>query len=145
MADILTPLEIFAMLIAATAHDANHDGFNNVYNIKAETSLGVLFKDQSVMAAHHCTQLIGILTKEEFNLLHVLTPANNRKVWTLMIRLIFATNMAHYIRLVKTMTELIDGDGQHMDDQEHRVLVMQMQLKVGNILNVSRPFEIFDK
>jgi hypothetical protein len=45
----LTQHKIFAILITATGHNINHDSFNNVYNVKAETPLGILFKDQSVM------------------------------------------------------------------------------------------------
>jgi GAF domain-containing protein len=145
LTSVLTSLEIFAMLVAATAHDTNHDGFNNIYNVKAETPLGILFKDQSVMETHHCTQLIEVLSKEEFNLLAVLPPVDNKKAWTLMIRLILATDMAHHFRLVKQMTELLDGEGIKMDNTDHRLLVMQMLLKVADISNVSRPFELADK
>jgi hypothetical protein len=145
LTDILSPLELFAMLVAATAHDANHDGYNNIYNVKAETPLGILFKDQSVMETHHCTQLINILTKEDYNLLNALSPTENRKMWTLMIKLILATDMAHHFRLVKTLGDLLDQGGVDMGDQEHRLLVMQMLLKVGDISNVSRPFPIADK
>jgi hypothetical protein len=145
MTSVLTSLEIFSMLVAATAHDTNHDGFNNIYNVKAETPLGILFKDQSVMETHHCTQLIEVLSKEEFNLLAALSPTDNKKVWTLMIKLILATDMAHHFRLVKQMTGLLDGEGIKMENPEHRILVMQMLLKVADISNVSRPFELADK
>jgi hypothetical protein len=106
----LTSIEIYGLLVAATAHDANHDGFNNVYNVKSETPLGILFKDQSVMETHHCSQLMEVLGKEEFNLLHTFDPTDYRKVWTLMIQVILSTDMAHHFRLVKTLTEVLDGD-----------------------------------
>lgn len=142
---LLTPLELFGVVVAATAHDTNHDGFNNVYNVKTETPLGILFKDQSVMETHHCSQLIEILTKEETNLLHALSPTDNKRIWTLMIRLILATDMAHHFKLVKQLQEILDAGGLNLADGEHRVLMMQMLLKVADISNVSRPFETADK
>jgi GAF domain-containing protein len=145
LTDVFSSLEIFGMLVAATAHDANHDGFNNIYNVKAETPLGILFKDQSVMETHHCTQLIEVLTKEDYNLLHALAPIENRKVWAQMIKLILATDMAHHFRLVKQLGEVLDGSGLDLRDPEHRMLLMQMLLKVGDISNVSRPFDMADK
>lgn len=36
---IFTKFEILAMLTAAVCHDANHDGFSNQYNVKAQTPL----------------------------------------------------------------------------------------------------------
>jgi 3',5'-cyclic-nucleotide phosphodiesterase len=145
MTEVLSPLEIFTMLVAATGHDTHHQGYTNIYNVKAETPLGILFKDQSVMETHHCTELISILTKEEFNLMHALSAHDSKKMWTLMIRLILATDMAHHFRLVKTLNELVDGETLDMSNDEHRLLVMQMLLKVADISNVSRPFEIADK
>jgi GAF domain-containing protein len=141
----LTRHEIFAILIAATGHDMNHDGFNNVYNVKAETPLGILFKDQSVMETHHCSQLINVLSKDEFNLLHELSPSESRKVWTLMIKLILATDMAHHFRLVREVTSFLDGPGLDMNDADQRLLMMQIMFKTADISNVSRPFDIADK
>jgi hypothetical protein len=97
------------------------------------------------METHHCTELISILTKEEFNLMHGLSATDSKKMWTLMIRLILATDMAHHFRLVKTLNELVDGEQLDMANDEHRLLVMQMLLKVADISNVSRPFDIADK
>ncbi|OHT17691.1 3'5'-cyclic nucleotide phosphodiesterase family protein [Tritrichomonas foetus] len=140
----LTSLELFAVLIAATAHDTNHHGFNNVYNEKAQTPLGILFKEHSVMETHHCTQIIEILTNENYNLLHSLDVTNTTKMWTIMINLILATDMAHHFNLVKKLNETLDS-GLDMTNEEHRMLVMQMLLKVGDISNVSRPFALADK
>ena len=56
--------DLLALLTSAVCHDANHDGFTNVYNVKAERPLGILFKNQSVMETHHCEMAIQILTKE---------------------------------------------------------------------------------
>jgi GAF domain-containing protein len=142
---VLTRLEIFAILVAATGHDVNHDGFNNVYKVQVETPLGILFKDQSVMETHHCSQLIDILSKDEFNLLQELSASENRKVWTLMIKLILATDMVYHFRLVREVTHLLDGPGVDMNDPDQRLLMMQMLLKTADISNVSRPFKIADK
>lgn len=141
---VLTSLELFSMLVAATGHDTNHNGFNNVYNEKAQTPLGILFKENSVMETHHCTQIIEILTNENFNLMHSLNLSDTNKMWTIIIKLILATDMAHHFNMVKKMGEVLDN-GLDWNDNEHRLLVMQMLLKVSDISNVSRPFEIADK
>ena len=65
---MLSQLELLAMIVAALCHDANHGDFTNVYNVKADTPLDILFKNQSVMETHHCEVVIGIVSKEETNL-----------------------------------------------------------------------------
>lgn len=138
---VFTSLELFSLLVAATGHDTNHNGFNNVYNEKAQTPLGILFKENSVMETHHCTQIIEILTNENFNLMHALNISDTNKMWTIIIKLILATDMAHHFNMVKKMGEVLDG-GIDWKNNEHRLLLMQMLLKVSDISNVSRPFEI---
>ncbi|EAY10947.1 3'5'-cyclic nucleotide phosphodiesterase family protein [Trichomonas vaginalis G3] len=143
--NVLTPLEIFALLLSAVCHDAGHDGFNNVYNEKSETPLGILFKSQSVMETHHCTVAIQILSNDETNLLHALNPTDIRKMWNMIIKLILATDMAHHFKMVKDTGALLDENTFDLKKDEHRMLAMQLLLKIGDISNVSRPFKLADK
>ena len=145
VAEVLTKFELLAMLVAAICHDAGHDGFNNVYNVKAETPLGILFKDQSVMETHHCTVAISILTRDECNLFHAIGPEDIKKMWTLIIKLILATDMAFHFKLVKQAQEALDAGPFSMEDPEQRLLATQLLIKVADISNVSRPFKIADK
>ena len=140
-----TKFEILSMLVSAICHDAGHDGFNNIYNVKAETPLGILFKDQSVMETHHCSVAIDILSRDECNLFHTLSDDQSKKMWTTIITLILATDMAHHFKLVKSATEYLESGSFNVRNIEHRILLMQLILKVGDISNVSRPFTIADK
>ena len=137
--------EIFALMIAAVCHDANHEGFNNIFNVKAETPFGILFKDQSVMEMHHITVAIPIITKDDINLFHSLNSEETKKMWNIFIKLILATDMAHHFELVKTATSLMDENKWDESDPEVRLLAMRLILKVADISNVSRPFQIADK
>lgn len=141
----LTSFELFALVVAAICHDANHDGFTNVYNVKAETPLGILFKNQSVMETHHCAVAISILSKEQCNLFATLEPDEYKKMWTTIIQLILATDMAKHFEILKTFNALKDNNEFSLENNEHRVMLMQLVLKSGDISNVSRPFELADK
>jgi hypothetical protein len=44
--------ELFALSVAIICQDANHDGFTKWFNVKAETPLGILFRNQSVLETH---------------------------------------------------------------------------------------------
>lgn len=142
---IFTPLELFSLLTATVCHDANHDGFNNIYNLKAETPLGILFKEQSVMETHHCSVSIGIMTLEECNLMASLSATDCKLMWNWMIKLILATDMAHHFNLVKEASELLDKKEFSFENPDHRILAMQLLLKTADISNVSRPFTLADK
>ena len=141
----LTKFELLGMMVSTICHDANHDGFTNVYNVKAETPLGILYKNQSVMETHHCTVSIAIISKDECNLFESLSADDYKKMWTLVISLILATDMARHFDLLKQFNALYDSEQFTLDDPEHRLLLMQLVLKCGDISNVSRPFELADK
>jgi hypothetical protein len=112
--------------------------------VKAETPFGILFKDQSVMEMHHITVSIPILTRDDANLFQGLTSEQTKKMWNLFIQLILATDMAHHFELVKKSQGYVE-QGWDWESDEHRLTAMQLVLKVADISNVSRPFEIADK
>jgi GAF domain-containing protein len=145
MDEILIKQELFALSIASICHDANHNGFTNVFNVKAETPLGILFKNQSALKTHHCTISIGVMAKEHCNLLHSFSVLDYNRMWTLVIQLILVTDMAKHFDFVKNLNATLEKGPVDLEDNEHRVMLMQVMLKCGDISNVSRPFELADK
>lgn len=137
--------ELFGLMVAAICHDANHDGFTNVYNEKAETPLGILFKNQSVMETHHCSIAIGVISKEECNIFSTLTGAEYKAMWSMIIRLILSTDMAKHFDFLKGVNAMLDQSPLNMEDPEHRFTAMDLVLKCADISNVSRPFEMANK
>jgi len=142
---IYSNIEIFALIMTGICHDANHHGLNNIFNVKAETPLGILYKDQSVMEMHHTTVSIQVLSEDETNLFHSLNSADSKLLWGLFIKLVLATDMAKHFEIVKKTNALFDEGKFSITDPEHRVLSMQLLIKMADISNVSRPFNIADK
>ncbi|EAY14486.1 3'5'-cyclic nucleotide phosphodiesterase family protein [Trichomonas vaginalis G3] len=142
--EMLSPLEKFALLLSAVCHDANHEGFNNIFNIKAQTPLGLLFKDTSVMETHHLTVSIDILSDDSYNLIYSLSEEDTKKMWQMMIQNILATDMAKHFEMIKTTKALVDAGEFDLNKEEHRRIAMSLLLKVADISNVSRPFELAD-
>ncbi|KAK8888732.1 hypothetical protein M9Y10_033466 [Tritrichomonas musculus] len=144
--NVFTKFELLGFLVSAICHDANHDGFTNTYNEKAETPLGILYKNQSVMETHHCTVAITVMSKEECNLFSNLNSDQFKNMWNLIFQLILITDMAKHFNFLKEISADLDKDGHYdMTKPENRLKVMQLILKCGDISNVSRPFELADK
>jgi len=51
--NILTDLEIFALLFAALIHDLEHTGRTNNFHVNTATDLALLYNDRSVLENHH--------------------------------------------------------------------------------------------
>ncbi|KAG7215655.1 hypothetical protein INR49_022010 [Caranx melampygus] len=59
----LGPIDLFIMLTSALCHDLDHPGYNNVYQINAQTDLALRYNDISPLENHHCAIAFGILSK----------------------------------------------------------------------------------
>ena len=143
--EVLTKMELLAICVAGISHDAGHEGFNNVYNVNSETPLGILFKNQSVMETFHCTVIIRIMSQPECNIFHKLTGPDLKKIWSWIISMILSTDMAHHFKLVRHANDIMDAGPINLANPVHRLMAMTMLMKVSDISNVCRPFEIADQ
>ncbi|KAH0793463.1 3'5'-cyclic nucleotide phosphodiesterase family protein [Histomonas meleagridis] len=143
--NILNSLELLAICVASICHDVGHMGFNNAYNINAETPLGILYKDQSVMEMHHCDMAIHIISKDTCNIFYSISENDKTKLWKWIITMILATDMAHHFKLLKNANDIMDQGPINLANESHRIMAMTMLMKVADISNVSRPFPIADK
>ncbi|EAY15670.1 3'5'-cyclic nucleotide phosphodiesterase family protein [Trichomonas vaginalis G3] len=142
---ILTKFEILSLLVASLCHDANHDGFSNTYNINAQTPLGILFKNQSVMETHHCSVSIGIITREECNIFSHIKEKEIQRMWQYFIELILSTDMAQHFIFIDRAKKLLGSHSEWFTSQENRLLVMCLLIKIADISNVARKFETADR
>lgn len=143
--EFLTQSEILVLLTACICHDANHDGFSNSYNLKAQTPLGILFKNQSVMETHHCSVSISILTHEESNIFNAFDDETIVNIWQLFIDLIMATDMAKHFDILDAIRQKVDAGLDWKTDPEFRKLFLCLLIKAADISNCSRAFETADR
>ena len=141
----LTHFEILALLVSCLCHDAGHDGYSNEYNEQAQTPLGILFKNQSVMETHHCTVAIHVISKEACNIFYSLDSDELNKMWSTVISLILATDMAKHFDIVKEAENMVERDESWEKSEINRLLVMKLLIKCADISNVARKFDIADQ
>jgi len=54
--ELLTHLEIVALLISAICHDFEHPGLNNTFLANTSDSLALRYNDKSILENHHCAR-----------------------------------------------------------------------------------------
>ncbi|KAG7502829.1 high affinity cGMP-specific 3 3' [Solea senegalensis] len=79
-------IDLFVMLTSALCHDLDHPGYNNVYQINAQTDLALRYNDISPLENHHCAVAFGILFKPECNILKNLTADQYKHIRAGMIK-----------------------------------------------------------
>ncbi|KAJ3035688.1 High affinity cAMP-specific and IBMX-insensitive 3',5'-cyclic phosphodiesterase 9A, partial [Rhizophlyctis rosea] len=92
----LNKLEKLVLLTACIGHDLDHPGFNNAYQINANTELAIIYNDVSPLENHHSAVLFTILKSPETNILSNLSDADYKEVRKKIIECVLATDMAKH-------------------------------------------------
>merc|ERR1712057_43977 len=65
IAKCLTKLDVFAVMVAALAHDVGHLGLTNAFLVANRHELAITYNDQSVLENRHISLLYNVLLQKE--------------------------------------------------------------------------------
>ncbi|KAM3857055.1 high affinity cGMP-specific 3',5'-cyclic phosphodiesterase 9A-like [Diretmus argenteus] len=136
----LERVDLFIMLTSALCHDLDHPGYNNVYQINAQTDLALRYNDISPLENHHCAIAFGIIAKPECNILKNLSSKQYKQIRGGIIKCILGTDMARHNEILnkfKVMLPVFD-----FKSKEHKEVLMKIMVKVSDISNEARPMAV---
>uniref|UniRef100_A0A8C6UI93 High affinity cGMP-specific 3',5'-cyclic phosphodiesterase 9A n=1 Tax=Neogobius melanostomus TaxID=47308 RepID=A0A8C6UI93_9GOBI len=131
--------ELLIMLTSALCHDLDHPGYNNVYQINAQTDLALRYNDISPLENHHCAVAFSILAKPESNILKNVTSEQYKQIRSGMIKCILATDMARHNEILNKFRSIQPKFD--FNNTEHKEL-MKIMVKVSDISNEARPMSV---
>ncbi|XP_034466739.1 high affinity cGMP-specific 3',5'-cyclic phosphodiesterase 9A-like [Hippoglossus hippoglossus] len=132
--------DLFIMLTSALCHDLDHPGYNNVYQINAQTDLALRYNDISPLENHHCAVAFGILAKPECNILKNLSSEQYKHIRGGMIKCILATDMAQHNEILNRFRSIQSAFD--FSNKEHKEVLMKIMVKVSDISNEARPMAV---
>eukprot|EP01107_Rhizomastix_libera_P017083 TRINITY_DN7649_c0_g1_i1.p1 TRINITY_DN7649_c0_g1~~TRINITY_DN7649_c0_g1_i1.p1 ORF type:complete len:605 (+),score=128.22 TRINITY_DN7649_c0_g1_i1:68-1882(+) len=136
------PVEKLALVIGSACHDFNHPGLNNAFLTTVEDPLAILYNDTSILENTHTSRTFEILHEEKFDFLENLEISVYRKFRAIMIDLILATDMSKHANIVGELAAKIIAGDASLDKVSSRLLVLKVVLKMADISNSTRPWEI---
>ncbi|XP_033991283.1 high affinity cGMP-specific 3',5'-cyclic phosphodiesterase 9A-like isoform X2 [Trematomus bernacchii] len=135
-----TRIDLLIMLTSALCHDLDHPGYNNVFQINAQTDLALLYNDISPLENHHCAVAFSIMAKPECNILQNLSNENYKLIRGGMIRCILATDMVRHNDILTQFRSLQPEFD--FTNKEHKEVLMKIMMKVSDISNEARPMSV---
>lgn len=136
---LLTIEEKFACVVAAIAHDVDHPGINNSYEIKHLEPLSIIYNNKSILENHHCALTFKILNEcPECNVFKNLTKSQYTYIRSLIIAMILSTDMTYHKDYVNEFTEKINNQTFNIDDSKDRKLLFCMLIKSADISNPTK-------
>jgi len=141
--EILRPLEILALLVSAIMHDLDHRGFTNSFHIATGSPLAKMYKNDSVLEHHHCAEAVMLLSQEECNIFGGLSADEKAKAFDIIFTCILATDLARHHEILTKWNECLPHFNKNCE--HHRILLMQVVLKMADISNPTKPSKIADR
>lgn len=147
----LTPLECFALMVAAVGHDMDHPGVGNSYLINSRDPLALTYNDLSVLENRHVACLYSLVRQiPESDVFGSLDSSQWREVRKLVIATVLHTDMAKHFPMVSKLRTIVETQHQknvflHSTLPEDRSLLLCIILHVADISNPSRPPQIAEK
>ncbi|GAP88490.2 putative 3 5 -cyclic nucleotide phosphodiesterase [Rosellinia necatrix] len=140
---LLQPFEALTLLVSAIGHDVGHPGVNNGFLVVLNAPLAQLYNDRSVLESFHCAAYSQILRR------HWPRVFEDKKMRSLMISSILATDMGMHFDYMKKLTELqqkLKAEPQlkewsPRELEEQRALICSLLIKCADISNVARRYD----
>ncbi|KAM9967807.1 hypothetical protein ACTFIW_001894 [Dictyostelium discoideum] len=141
-AQYLTHLDIFALLISCMCHDLNHPGFNNTFQVNAQTELSLEYNDISVLENHHAMLTFKILRNSECNILEGLNEDQYKELRRSVVQLILATDMQNHFEHTNKFQHHLNNLPFDRNKKEDRQMILNFLIKCGDISNIARPWHL---
>lgn len=105
----ITPLECFALLIAAVAHDMDHPGVNNAFLVNSRDKLALTYNDSSVLENRHVACLYALVQKHpEIDIFQELQPDQWKEARRIIITTVLHTDMTQHFALISKLDVFLE-------------------------------------
>lgn len=126
----MDPNVLFAILVAAFAHDVGHPGYNNQFEVNTFSQLAFRYNDMSVLEQHHCSVTFEFVRKNNLNAM--LTPEEFKVFRKTVLNCILGTDMAHHKTMIEALEKRSDFNLSSIDEQIALGKIMLHAADIGN-------------
>ncbi len=149
----LCDAQLLGLFFGAVAHDLDHRGKSNAFEINEKTELAVKFpKSAAPLESHHCA--LALATMDELELLDGMSADEADLVRSVVRDVIMATDMGHHAEILKDCKAAFKGVenlsskffevSPYGGDEEARLLC-QLLIKGCDISNPCRPAVVAER
>lgn len=138
ISNYISNYRLFGLMIAAFVHDIDHPGHTNMFEIKKNSVLALIYNDNSILENHHCSTTFYIIGLSEIQLLEKLSIDEFKIVRETIIESIISTDMKYHFELVDNLVY----NNYNFEDKKNEILFCKMIIHVADLSNQLRNFEI---
>eukprot|EP01137_Pigoraptor_chileana_P014748 Opistho-2@69780 len=135
---MLSPMDLFAALVACIIHDFDHPGKNNSYLINTDDSLAICYNDKSILENHHAAAAFQLTKNDETNIFSGVSKQVYREVREKVLALVLATDPAQHFDYLSKFKTKLSADSFDYNSESDRLTFMQIAIKCADISNPAK-------
>uniref|UniRef100_A0A8C5L2W1 Phosphodiesterase n=1 Tax=Jaculus jaculus TaxID=51337 RepID=A0A8C5L2W1_JACJA len=140
--EILTEVEILAVIVGCLCHDLDHRGTNNAFQAKSGSALAQLYGTSATLEHHHFNHAVMILQSEGHNIFANLSSKEYSDLMQLLKQSILATDLTLYFERRTEFFELVSKGDYDWNIKNHRDIFRSMLMTACDLGAVTKPWEI---
>uniref|UniRef100_A0A8C3SBV8 Phosphodiesterase n=2 Tax=Chelydra serpentina TaxID=8475 RepID=A0A8C3SBV8_CHESE len=140
--EILTEIEILALIVGCLCHDLDHRGTNNAFQAKSGSALAQLYGTSATLEHHHFNHAVMILQSEGHNIFANLSSKEYSDLMQLLKQSILATDLTLYFERRNEFFELVSKGNYNWNVKSHREIFRSMLMTACDLGAVTKPWEI---
>ncbi|XP_047729275.1 dual 3',5'-cyclic-AMP and -GMP phosphodiesterase 11A isoform X2 [Prionailurus viverrinus] len=140
--EILTEVEILAVIVGCLCHDLDHRGTNNAFQAKSGSALAQLYGTSATLEHHHFNHAVMILQSEGHNIFANLSSKEYSDLMQLLKQSILATDLTLYFERRTEFFELVSKGEYDWNIKNHRDIFRSMLMTACDLGAVTKPWEI---
>ncbi|XP_032903708.1 dual 3',5'-cyclic-AMP and -GMP phosphodiesterase 11A-like [Amblyraja radiata] len=140
--EILTDIEILALMVGCLCHDLDHRGTNNAFQAKSGSALAQLYGTSATLEHHHFNHAVMILQSEGHNIFANLSSKEYSDLMQLLKQAILSTDLMLYFELRSKFFEYVMSGEHNWCLEKHRQMLRSMLMTACDLGGVTKPWEI---
>uniref|UniRef100_A0A670I3Q5 Phosphodiesterase n=1 Tax=Podarcis muralis TaxID=64176 RepID=A0A670I3Q5_PODMU len=140
--EILTEIEILALIVGCLCHDLDHRGTNNAFQAKIGSALAQLYGTSATLEHHHFNHAVMILQSEGHNIFANLSSKDYSDLMQLLKKSILATDLTLYFERRTEFFELVNKGDYNWNVKSQREIFRSMLMTACDLGAATKPWEI---
>ncbi|KAM5152364.1 dual 3',5'-cyclic-AMP and -GMP phosphodiesterase 11A [Mantella aurantiaca] len=140
--EILTEVEILAVIVGCLCHDLDHRGTNNAFQAKSGSALSQLYGTSATLEHHHFNHAVMILQSEGHNIFSNLSSHQYSDLMQLLKQSILATDITLHFERRNEFFELVSKGDYNWNVKNHRDTFRSMLMTACDLGAATKPWEI---
>ncbi|XP_060113004.1 dual 3',5'-cyclic-AMP and -GMP phosphodiesterase 11A [Heteronotia binoei] len=140
--EILTEIEILALIVGCLCHDLDHRGTNNAFQAKSGSALAQLYGTSATLEHHHFNHAVMILQSEGHNIFANLSSKDYSDLMQLLKKSILATDLTLYFEKRTEFFELVSKGDYNWSVNGQREIFRSMLMTACDLGAATKPWEI---